>query len=74
MMWVIEEDQSLEHLWLNCQLSQAPEIKVILIITNVIKSQSPEMERTEKTKAIVSHASHTRVTTKTDRYPLKLWW
>ena len=54
---------------MNRQLSQAPEIKVILIATNVIKSQSPEMERTEKTKAI---ASDTKAKTKTDR-SLKSW-
>lgn len=55
---------------LNYQLSQAPEIKVILIDINVIKNQSPEMGKSDETKAI---ANHTRATTKPDR-SLKLWW
>lgn len=57
MMWITEV-QSLEHLRLNRQPAQAHKIKVILIATNVIKS--PEMESTEKTKAVASHMSNNK--------------
>lgn len=53
-MWIIEDDQALEHLWCNCHLSNGPEIKEILIATDVIKSQRPEMENNEKKLLLVT--------------------
>lgn len=53
-MWIIEDNQAPEHLWCNCHLSNSPEIKEILIATDVIKSQRPEMENNEKKLLLVT--------------------